>query len=238
MHRLRLCARRPLLAALLSLLGACAGGEPPRAEEGSAPPAAGPAAAGPAAAVISPSGEIDLSSLGYSRGSPDAPVSVVEFSDFGCPYCAKFALESLPELSREFVESGRVRWRYIPFELGIFPNGGVAALAAECAGEQGRFWEMHDLLYERQREWKPSDAPEALFRGYARSLGLNLAGFASCYREERTAPRIELHNEVARRLGVRATPSFLVNGRPVEGALPLEQFRTLIEWSAANPSNP
>lgn len=215
------------LFALLLSLAACGTGEETSPQGGSAPsavPAADAAAAAP--------GEIDLSGLGYSRGSPSAPVTVVEFSDFGCPYCGKFALESLPELSREFIESGRVRWQYIPFELGIFPNGGQAALAGECAGEQGRFWEMHDLLYMRQREWKPSDAPEPLFRGYAQSLGLNLARFDSCYRENRPAERIALNNRVASELGVRATPSFLVNGRPVEGALPTDQFRALLQWAA------
>lgn len=211
--------------ALLLLLAACGTGEETSPQGGSAPSAV------PTADAAAAPGKIDLSGLGYSRGSPSAPVTVVEFSDFGCPYCGKFALESLPELSREFIESGQVRWQYIPFELGIFPNGGQAALAAECAGEQERFWEMHDLLYMRQREWKPSAAPEPLFRGYAQSLGLNLARFGSCYRENRPAERIALNNRVAAELGVRATPSFLVNGRPVEGALPTDQFRMLLQWA-------
>ena len=215
------------LAAAALALQACAGESAPRG--GSAPPEA---PASPAARTAG-AGEVDLLELGYGKGPIDAPVTIIEFSDFGCPYCAKFALETLPQLQREFVESGRLRWQYVPFELGMFPNGGEAARAGECAGEQGRFWEMHDLLYERQREWKSSDAPEALFADFARTVGLDADRFASCYRENRPGQRIALHNQVAEQLGVRATPSFLVNGRPVEGALPLEQFRALIEWAAA-----
>lgn len=227
MHRI-LSSFLGLITSALLLQG-CAEGERPGPDAGSLPPAALPAPT--RAAEANNPGEIDLSSLGYSRGSPTAPVTVVEFSDFGCPYCAKFALESLPQLQQEFIESGKVRWQYVPFELGIFPNGGEAARAGECAGEQDRFWEMHDLLYQRQREWKASDTPETLFRGFAQALGLDVGRFASCYQENRPAERIALNNEVTTQLGVRATPSFLVNGRPVEGALPLEQFRMLLQWA-------
>jgi protein-disulfide isomerase len=176
---------------------------------------------------------VDLAHFGYPRGSAMAPVVVIEFSDFGCPYCARFALETLPEIDAEYIETGQVRWQYVPFVMGMFPNGEEAARASECAADQQAFWPMHDLIYERQREWRGTGAAEPLFVGYAERLELDVAEFAACYRENRPAERIARSNAVAQRLGVQATPSFLVNGRPVQGALPLEQFRMLIEWAAA-----
>lgn len=171
---------------------------------------------------------IDMRSLGYSLGAADAPVTVYEFSDFGCPYCAKFALETYPELHREFVATGRVRWTYVPFVMGNFRNGDAAALASECAGEQDSFWPMHDRLFAGQREWKASGDVAGLFGTYATALGLDMEQFQSCYAANRPGERLATHNYVANTLRVRATPSFFINGRLVEGALPLEAFREIL----------
>jgi protein-disulfide isomerase len=196
------------------------------AAEGSAP-------ANAAYGQAAPRDTIDLSTLGYSHGPDDAPITVYEFSDFGCPYCAKFALETYPELHREFVATGKVRWTYVPFVMGTFPNGDEAARAAECAGEQDEFWAMHDHLFARQREWKGSRDAASLFARYADGLSLDLAGFTSCYRENRRGRRLDLHNYVADALRVRATPSFFINGRLVEGALPIEAFREILTTLSA-----
>ena len=189
------------------------------------PPAA--AAGGPA-----PGDTIDLRRLGYDRGRADAPVVVVEFSDFGCPFCATFATSTYPALHREFVATGKVRWKYVPFVMGMFPNGAQAARAAECAAEQGKFWEMHDRLFAAQREWKRSANPAGLFAGYARQAGADLPRFSSCYREDRGGGRTRAGNRAADAARIRATPSFIVNGRLVEGALPLETFRQLLSSAA------
>lgn len=175
-----------------------------------------------------PSDTIDLRTLGYAQGDPSAPVTVVEFSDFGCPYCAVFALETYPELYSEFVETGKVYWRYVPFVMGMFPNGAEAARAVECAAEQGGFWPMHDLLYERQRQWKGSSDPEAVFAELAGSLDLDGERFDGCYAEDRGGDRTYAANYAADRLGIRATPTFLINGRMLQGAAPLEQFRAIL----------
>ena len=171
---------------------------------------------------------IDLRRIGYSRGVESAPVTVYEFSDFGCPFCAMFAQGTYPELHREFVATGKVRWTYVPFVMGMFPNGGEAARASECAGEQDRFWEMHDLLFGKQKEWKASRGAASLFGDYAKELKLDGKRFSACYSEDRRGSRTALNNRAANALGVRATPSFIVNGRLVEGALPAEQFRQLL----------
>lgn len=172
---------------------------------------------------------------GYDRGSVRAPVTVVEFADFGCRYCARFATEVYPRLADEFVTTGKVRWKYVPFVLGMFPNGDGAARAAECAAEQGKtaFGRMHDLLYARRPEWSGAADPAGSFRAYAAAAFLDEARFARCYGSEATGARLRASNELADQLGVRATPTFFVDGARVEGALPLEQFRAVLRDALA-----
>lgn len=230
----------PLIALALAL-GACSGEEESGAPAGEPLAMTSPAGAAPAPALEGLAGDgsepaiadtIDLRKIGYSRGAEDAPVVVYEFSDFGCPFCGMFARGTYPELHREFVETGKVRWTYVPFVMGMFPNGAELARAAECAAEQQEFGEMHDLLYAKQNEWKASRSPERLYNGYAAELELDEARFASCYREDAGGHRTAINNRAADALRVRATPSFFVNGRLVEGALPADQFRQLLSMLA------
>ncbi len=167
---------------------------------------------------------------GYDRGVTRAPVTVLEFADFGCRYCAQFALTTYPTIADEFVKSGKVRWKYVPFVLGMFPNGDQAARAAECAADQGMaaFDRMHDRLFRRQGEWSRNGDPAGLFRAYAQAAGLDVARFASCYTSQEPDGRIRASNDLADRMGVRATPTFFVNGYRIEGALPAEQFRAVL----------
>lgn len=174
---------------------------------------------------------------GYVRGTRDAQVTVIEFSDFGCPYCGSFALRTYPSLHREYVATGKVRWIYVPFVMGMFPNGDRAALAAECAADAGgvaAFWPMHDRLFETQRTWKQARDPEAHFRSLAAEAQIDVASFGACYHAERPQARITRNNELSADAGVRATPTFFVQGRRVEGALPLEAFRALLDDAVRN----
>ncbi|MHB1096759.1 MAG: DsbA family protein [Gemmatimonadaceae bacterium] len=171
---------------------------------------------------------VDLTGTGYDKGSPDAPIVMVDFSDFGCPFCGRHALETQPALEREFVATGKVFYKYVPFVMGMFPNGDVAARAAECAAEQGKFWEMHDALYANQSAWKRGSDPAAAFRRHAVALGMNTTRFDACYTEDRGGARTRRATEAAERIGIRATPTFFIDGRAIEGALPLDQFRRLL----------
>ncbi|MFW6089523.1 MAG: DsbA family protein [Gemmatimonadota bacterium] len=166
--------------------------------------------------------------IGYIQGDSAASVVVVEFGDFGCPACGEFARETLPALRDEFIHTGRVRWRFVPFELGAFPNGGEAARAAECAAEQDAFWAMHDRLYGDQGQWLDEGDPREIFVGYAADLGLDADAFERCYRDDAVEERIERAGEAARAARVRGTPTFFVDGRRVEGALPIGAFRELL----------
>lgn len=172
---------------------------------------------------------VDLTGVGYDRGSDSAPVVLVNFSDFGCPFCAGFARETEPAIDREFIRTGKVFFKYVPFVMGTFPNGQQAARAAECAADQGRFWAMHDQLYRRQREWKNTIDAASVFRRIEQELGLDVGKAAACYKANHLHPRSARATEAADRLGVRVTPSFVLNGKAIEGALPLPQFRELIE---------
>ena len=173
----------------------------------------------------------DLSLLGYDVGVDDAPIRIVEFSDFGCGYCRKFHEEIYPILEEEYVATGKVEWKYVPMILGIFgPNAEHAARAGECGGEQDRFESMRDRLFSGQPEWKGADDPNALFETYASELGLDVDRFRSCVSEGWMDQRIVAGTELSRQVGVRGTPTFVVVGyAPIPGALPLDLFRQVLD---------
>ena len=173
--------------------------------------------------------EVDLRGMGRDRGDPNAPVVVVEFADFGCPSCAEFATGSWTTIEREYVDTGKVLWKLMPFAAGAFPNGREAARAAECAAEQGAFWPMHDVLFAGQRAWGRLRDPGPEFASYAEALGLQKAAFETCYREDGGGDRTERNNDAARALRVRGTPTFFVDGRRVEGAPPVDAFRSVLD---------
>ena len=175
-------------------------------------------------------GGVDFAGVGHDRGSPSAPVVVVDLSDFGCPYCGEFSREVYPALDREYVKNGKVLFKYIPFIAGSFPHSAEATRAAECMGEQGLFWEMLDRIYATQSEWKRGSAVDAQMAALAGTTKADAAAFAACYASHRTDARTAQATRLADDvLGVRVTPSFLVNGKPVQGALPLEEFRKQVE---------
>lgn len=173
--------------------------------------------------------DVDLTGVGYDVGSTDAPVVIVNFSDFGCPFCGSFSRETYPVIEAEYVRTGKVFFKYVPFVMGMFPNGSEAARAAECAGDGGSFWAMHDSLYASQSEWKKSRAPLAVFQRMVAHPFADRRHFDACYADSETHPRTRRNNAAAEALGIRVTPSFVVNGRPIEGALPLVDFRRVIE---------
>jgi protein-disulfide isomerase len=216
---------------LLALAGAGCTPETPDPEGSAMPGTSAPHATRPAAHAATAAARrvvvngVDLTGVGYDRGSPDAPIVMVDMSDFACPYCGSHARQTLPALEREFIAQGKVFYKYVPIVMG-FPNGDVAARAAECAAEQEAFWPMHDRIYADQSGWKRSPDPAKVFRGYAAALELDATRFEACYASGRTEARTAAANDRAGRLGVRATPTFFVNGQMVEGALPLDRFRT------------
>ncbi len=168
--------------------------------------------------------------LGHPLGPEEAPIAVVEFSDFGCPYCGRFARSTLPDLRREYIETGRARWRYVPVVFG-FAGGELMAAAAECVAEQGgadAFWRAHDLMYARQSALRGSDARPRLLDWLA-ELDVDRDALDACIDDPGTAARLQANNEAARQWLVRGTPTFVVNGVPMSGAMPTDFFRRVFD---------
>jgi protein-disulfide isomerase len=174
-------------------------------------------------------GGVSLEGIGHDRGSAKAKVFIVEFGDFGCGYCAKFAAETYPRLDSAYIQPGRVFWKFVPFVTGNFRNSREMAEGAECAGEQNAFWKMHDLLYARRKEWMAADQPRVLLARYARELKLDAARFARCSNDTAVHLRV-MHNDLlASTLYIRGTPTFFVNGRAIPGAIPFDLFKQVID---------
>lgn len=212
--------RRATVSLVLLAFAACGGG--------SGGDSSGSAADGSAAAG-SGDGEAPLrfnvTGRGHNAGSQEAPIRVVEFSDFACPHCREFHLRSYPTVHEEFVETGTVLWKYIPYVLGVFPNSVEAARAGECAIEQEAFPPMRDRLFAEQSSWVEADDPRELFVGYAREEGLDVERFTSCLEEGRRDDEVQQNIELGRQVGIRGTPTFMVDGNVIQGNRPPEVFR-------------
>jgi protein-disulfide isomerase len=167
-------------------------------------------------------------------GSSDARVAIIEYSDFQCPFCKKFALEILPEIERRYIRTGKVllAFRHRPL-VAVHPQALKASEAAECAGQQGKFWEMHDLLFRKEQTL---EEPGLVSR--ARDLGLREEPFRSCLQGQMTE-RVRQDGASASALAIAGTPSFLI-GRVqsnhtakitnrIIGAVPFESFQDAIE---------
>lgn len=177
-------------------------------------------------------GGISLAGIGHDKGGGSARVFIVEFGDFGCSYCAKFAAETEKQIDSAFIRTGVVRWKMVPYVTGMFRNSREVAEAAECAAEQDAFWPMHDLLFARRKEWMASKDIRGLIAKYATELKLNMAAFARCGMNPAIGARIRRHDQLAAQLQIRGTPTFYVNGQVIPGAIDFPLFRQVIEQAA------
>src|SRR5262245_48116467 len=149
----------------------------------------------------------------HIRGNPDSPVTLEEYGDFQCPPCGMFAV-FLSQLEKEYDSRLRVVFRNFP--LTMHEHAREAALAAEAAGMQGRFWEMHDVLYREQETWsKAPNAPE-LFESYAGTIGLDLDKFKKDMNGEKASARVDSDRQRGESLGIQTTPTMVINNQPVE----------------------
>jgi len=165
---------------------------------------------------------VEVAAIGPALGPEVAPVTVVEFSDFQCPFCSR-AAPVLKQLRERYPEKVRVVYRHFPLD-SIHPHARPAAEASMCAGEQDRFWEFHDLLFANSKALSDDD-----LAGYAEQLSLDAEVFQACIAEGRFRDAVQQDLDDGRRAGVSGTPSFFVNGRMLGGAVPLEEFVKVIE---------
>ncbi len=173
-------------------------------------------------------GDLNVTNIGYDRGRATAPVVLIDLSDFACPYCGEFSRNTYPVIEREYVATGKVYFKYIPFIAGGFPNAVESTRAVECAADQGAFWPMLDGVYATQREWRPSRDPYPILAAAA-PASVDTSALRRCYDSHSTDARTGRASRLANDLGVRVTPSFLVDGRPVQGALPIAEFRKVLD---------
>jgi protein-disulfide isomerase len=162
---------------------------------------------------------------GPSKGSPDAPVTMVEFSDFQCSFCKKFWRETLPRIEEKYIRTGKVRFVYRHLAI-LGPPSVQAAMAAECAQEQGRFWPYHDRLFASAG---PFGFSSSNLKRYAKDLQLDSTRFNTCLDTEQPRERVERETMVGRAIGMTGTPGFLINGGRLIGAQPYEVFERIIE---------
>jgi protein-disulfide isomerase len=165
-----------------------------------------------------------------SKGAAKAPVTVYEMSDFQCPYCRAFASQTFPELEREYIKPGKVRWVFINFPLtSVHAHASAAAQLALCAGQQRGFWRMHDLLFQYQDTWAPLKEAAPFFVSLADSARLSKATLLACLQSPETMQQVQADAEGAARSGAASTPTFYIEGGLLEGAVPVKVFRQVLD---------
>jgi len=166
--------------------------------------------------------EFEITKDDHIRGDFNAPITLVEFSDFECPFCERH-FSTLNKILSDY--KGKVRLVYKHFPLGFHPNAQKAAEASECADEQGKFWEYHDKLFENQ----PTGYSLEKFKQWAKELGLNINKFNDCLDSGKYAQKVQADYQEGLQKGVNGTPATFINGQLVSGALPYESFKQIID---------
>lgn len=181
-----------------------------------------------------------VTSQGYVLGSPTAPLELIEFGDFECPQCARYAELTEPDVRARYVNTGKIRFRYIDYPLPMHANTLNASNAAACADEQGKFWEMHDLLYATQHEWnaQATSDPDKYFKALSAQItGLDGAKLGECIESRRMMPKVQSHLKMANDRAVPGTPTFYIGNKQF-GNMSADEFSRVLdaELAAAAPA--
>lgn len=165
-------------------------------------------------------------------GDKNAKVTLVEFSDFQCPFCKQMFEESFPQIKKDFIDTGKAKFAYRHYPLTtLHPNAQKAAEASECANAQGKFWDYHDQLFTNQADWEALDSAGALdkFVEYANTVGIDGEALRECVSSGKMAENVKKDVEAGSKVGVDGTPATFVNGILVSGAVPYEEIKAQIE---------
>ncbi len=160
-------------------------------------------------------------------GNPDAPVAIVEFADYQCPFCGRFYSATAKEIIEKYVKTGKAKFIYRDFAF-LGEESQWAAQAARCAGDQGKYWQYHDYLYEHQNGENQGAFAKNKLKSFAQSLGLNTGEFNECLDSGKHAQDVINDTEMGRKFGVTGTPASFVNGKFIQGAVPFSQFEPAI----------
>jgi protein-disulfide isomerase len=177
---------------------------------------------------------------GYLMGKVDAPVKIIEFADFECPGCAAFATITEPDVRTRIIDAGIANVTYYDFPLTQHRNTLAASNAAACADEQGKFWPMHDRLYQAQDQWngEATERPKPFFQRYVGEVGLDVAKWESCYDARKYQSRINANLAEGLRRGVGSTPSFVIGNKMYKGALSYDEMKKIVDSLAkATPTS-
>ncbi len=162
------------------------------------------------------------------RGDPNAKVTVVEFADYQCPFCKRYHDTVGPDFLKQYVDTGKVRFVY-KHSAFLGQESVWAAQAAECAADQGKFWQYHDLLFSKQNGENVGTFTKDNLIAYAKEIGLDSAKFDPCLKNDETLSRVAADTQEGRTAGVSGTPTFFINGKPLVGAQPLSVFQSQID---------
>ncbi len=168
----------------------------------------------------------------HAKNGKENSVTLIEYADFQCPACGAY-FPILKQISTLYKDKVNFVFRHFPI-ISIHPNAFAASRAAEAAGNQGKFWEMHDKLYETQQAWgQLSTNQQALFEEYAKELNLDMEKFKTDYASEATADRINRDVASAKQFNIEGTPTFILNGKKIESPKGLEEFKKLLDAAIA-----
>jgi protein-disulfide isomerase len=191
---------------------------------------------------VNPDSLIDRANRNRMKGPEEAPMTIIEISDFQCPYCREFATTTYRQLDSAYVRTGRVRIIYMHLPLSTHKEAFPAAEASMCAGAQGKFWQMHDRLFATQREWGSQADAGQRFERLAQELQLDMAAYRDCTANDRTAPLIVADAMQAAEARINGTPTFILNSRngqrALSGAVPFDQLSREIDALLAGPPAP
>ncbi|MCC6643653.1 DsbA family protein [Candidatus Peregrinibacteria bacterium] len=172
---------------------------------------------------------IEANSSVKIQGQENAPVTITEYSDFQCPLCHSFFVNSYPTILENYIKTGKVKYVYKHFPLNIHPQAPAAALASECALDQNKFWEMHDKLFENQDRWSGNPSHGDIFKQLAADIGLDQAKFNQCYDQATYKNNVDVDYNEAITNGFRGTPTFYINDQLIVGAQDTKVFTDAID---------
>ena len=186
--------------------------------------------------TITPNDTVGAKSEGHVLGNPAAPVEIVEFADFECPVCAQWATVTEPDVRSRLIDPGKAKLRVFTFQVtSAHGNSVAAALSAECAADQGKFWEMHDRLFAGQDQWQvlTTTTPKPIFERFAKEIGLDMNAWNQCYDGRKDIGRIAANTQEATRRKVPATPTFIIGDKMLTGPQAYDALKALVDSASA-----
>ena len=169
-----------------------------------------------------------LPKVRHFQGNANAPVVIIEFADFQCPFCGQYAASTAPQIEEQYIKTGKARFGFMNFAF-LGDESNWSAEAAECAADQNKFWEFHDKLYSSQSGENKGAFNKDNLKKFAQELGLDTSTFNTCLDSGKYTALIQADTQASSALGVQSTPTFLVNGQPVVGAQPFDVFKQTID---------